>query len=153
MIRRKITVGLMWAMMGLLLALTACGAYDRDVGEAEVLVGTEWTLQSIRGEDLLAGVNITANFTEGEEGKQVVGSAGCNDYSASYDRDGEEITVEEYAVTEMFCQEPEGVMEEEQAYLETLLDAARYEAPVNTLTIYNAAGEQILRFTDETIIE
>ena len=50
------------------------------------------------------------------------GSAGCNNYITSYTVDGNNLTIGMAAVTMMFCAEPEGVMEQEAAYLAALGD-------------------------------
>jgi heat shock protein HslJ len=64
----------------------------------------------------LPGTEITAIFQEGS----VQGSAGCNSYQAGYTRDGGNLTVERPAPTKKLCQMPEGVMAQEQHYLERL---------------------------------
>ena len=54
------------------------------------------------------------------------GTAGCNNYSASYTVDGNAITIGPAISTMMFCADPEGVMEQEMAYLQALPSAATY---------------------------
>jgi len=66
----------------------------------------------------LADTLTTATFdsTKG----QVTGSAGCNTYFGSYDANKSKLTIGVIAATEMYCLEPEGVMDQEQEYLKIL---------------------------------
>jgi heat shock protein HslJ len=50
------------------------------------------------------------------------------------------------ANTEMYCMEPEGVMDQEMDYLATLATAATYEIDRDTLTILNAEGMRLLTY-------
>jgi heat shock protein HslJ len=86
---------------------------------------------------VLAGTSITAVFGETE----VSGSAGCNDYTAPMTPVDDYFTIGPIAVTEEFCSEPAGIMEQEQAYL-TALDATDgflwLSQPVNNSTVITA---------------
>ena len=68
---------------------------------------------------VIEGTEITAVFTPTE----VSGSAGCNQYFAERMTDGTSFSIGVIGSTEMFCEEPEGVFEQEQAYLEALQHA------------------------------
>jgi len=86
----------------------------------------------------LAGAEITATF--GEDGS-LAGSAGCNNYSASYTVDGSALTVTAPATTQKMCAEPVGVMDQEAAYLNALQMAA----------VYAITGDELeITDTDET---
>ena len=92
------------------------------------LAGSSWDVISYNNGkggvvSLIIGTEISANF--GEDG-QLTGRAGCNDYFASYETDGDQITIGLPGVTQKFCSEPEGIMEQEQAYLAALQTAATY---------------------------
>lgn len=83
--------------------------------------GTTWDFKFLgTGEavwlPVIPGTSITAKF----EGDTISGSAGCNDYSGAFTRDGNQMTFGPLAVTAMECPEPEGIMEQEQRYLEAL---------------------------------
>ena len=75
---------------------------------------------------IIDGTTITAVF--GEDGS-LTGSAGCNNYTTSYTVDGDAITIGPAASTRKMCVEPEGVMEQEMAYLTALTTAATYTYP------------------------
>ena len=92
---------------------------------------------------LILDTEITAAF--GEDG-QVTGSAGCNNYFASYEINGDKITVGPAGATEMFCQEPEGIMEQEQQYLAALQTAATYKITGLNLEIRTNEGSLVASF-------
>ena len=65
----------------------------------------------------LPGTRITASF--GDDGT-LTGSSGCNTYRASFTLGRGSIVIEPPASTEIACDTPEGVMEQEAAYLAAL---------------------------------
>lgn len=109
---------------------------------------TDWVLQSY-GEfgnlkDVLADTEITAGFVSSEG--TVEGSAGCNSYSGSYEVEDSQLSIPgPIAATEMYCMEPEGVMDQEQQYLETLQAAESYSIEDGELQIN--CGDQVLIYT------
>lgn len=109
---------------------------------ASQLTGVNWELvnynhnqQAVQG--VLLGTQITAVF--GEDG-QMSGTAGCNNYSAGYSVDGNAITIGPAISTMMFCGDPEGVMEQEMAYLQALPSAATYVVQGDRLDLLAADG-------------
>jgi len=118
--------------------------------EASSLEDTRWILQSYGESDnstgLLADTEITAEFISSSG--TVEGSAGCNTYFSGYEVDGSQVTIPgSIAVTEMYCMEPEGVMDQEQEYLTLLAAADSYQIDGNELQIH--CGSQVLIFTAE----
>jgi heat shock protein HslJ len=112
------------------------------------LTGSTWQLISFNDgkggmESNLTAENITITF--GEDG-QVSGNAGCNDFSGSYQIDGNRLTFGELATTRKMCAKPEGVMETEQAFLKNLSDAATFEVVGDALTLYGQDGGKLLVF-------
>jgi heat shock protein HslJ len=106
-----------------------------------------WVLESY-GEQgnlqaVLTGSEITAEF-KGEEG-QVGGSAGCNHYFGGYEAKGDGLSVSMLASTEMYCDDPEGVMDQELQYLKTLQTAESYKVQDGELHI-SCADNQVLIF-------
>ncbi len=94
-------------------------------------------------ESNLATENITARFSP--EG-QISGKAGCNRYWGGYEVDGGKLSIGPVASTEMFCNEPEGVMQTETAYLKNLSRAASFRIEGDRLTIYDQDGAKLLEF-------
>jgi len=117
--------------------------------KTDELAGTEWELVTLNGKDLIGGTTITLEFTEMYLGGQM----GCNGYGGSPDSgkyhaksDGTFTLGSPFAVTVQLCTEPEGIMEQEAAYIEALMSAARYKIVGDRLEIENEAGETILIF-------
>jgi heat shock protein HslJ len=92
---------------------------------------------------LLAGSEITANFTS--DGK-LSGKAGCNNYNTGYKVDGNSIQIEPAATTRMMCSEPQGVMEQEAAYLKALEAAKTFELVGSRLTLFGEDGARLVEY-------
>jgi heat shock protein HslJ len=121
-------------------------AFDRDVPAP--LVGTTWKLVSVHDGasalvSALSGTEITALF--GDDGT-VSGSAGCNNYTASYQTDQEALTFGPAATTRKACAAPEGVMEQESAYLAALASTATYRIEGDGLELLDAEGTRMATF-------
>lgn len=104
---------------------------------------TRWLLQSLRGQSLLEDTAITAKFSSGG----VSGSAGCNNYGAKVSfLPINRMEIDEVANTEMGCQEPAGLMEQEALYLNTLAASAAYQLEKENLVILDSEGNTLLNF-------
>lgn len=133
--------------------LAGCGETEQAVPEASAvpagqpdLEGSEWNLVELRGAALLPGTNITLSFEEGNAG----GFAGCNAYGGAYETaGGGALSIGMIQMTLMACLEPEGVMEQESAYLATLPEAASYRVAGDRLEIVDGAGQVLLVFTQQ----
>jgi heat shock protein HslJ len=117
--------------------------------EAADLVGTEWVLTSLNGEGLIEDTSITLYFEEAFLG----GSMTCNGYGGGPDSgkyvatdDGALTVLRPLAVTVQLCSSPEGIMEQEAAYIEALQSVASYRVVDDRLEIENAAAETTLVF-------
>jgi heat shock protein HslJ len=113
------------------------------------LTGTNWTAVSVNNgleavTSVAADTVVTALFAE--DG-QLNGSAGCNTYMTSYTVDGNNITIQPPATTRKLCPEPEGIMEQEAAFVTMLPQAATYSISGNTLELRTADGALIASFT------
>ena len=122
----------------------------------EVLVGLEgttWVLVSYGDpsdpQAVLEGSEITAEF-DSVEGT-VKGLAGCNSYFGNYEVDGNAITFGLLGATLMACLEPEGIMQQESAYLAALDSAVTYRIQGDKLEIRNADGAVALQFIAKPI--
>lgn len=148
---QKKTVVIGAIVLALAVVLVACSGSDETIEpptSTENLDGTEWVLTSLNGDSLIEGTHITLNFAEGRIG----GFAGCNGYSGEYTAADEGIlTIPEITITEMGCLEPEGVLQQEVAYVEALRVAVAYRLSEEHLEIENASGEMILRFAKEKL--
>jgi len=107
------------------------------------LDGSMWKLQKLQGKDLIEGTNVTLEFA----GERASGYAGCNAYGGTYSAgDAGALSLVEISGTTRGCLAPEGVMEQESTYLETLTEVATYKVNGANLEIHNAAGDTILTF-------
>ena len=118
--------------------------------EDAILEDTAWVLQSygepVDLKDIIIDTEITAEFVSSEG--TVEGSAGCNSYSGIYTVEDNQLSIPgPIAATEMYCEEPEGVMDQEQEYLAALQLAESYEIDGDELRIH--CGDQVLVFSLE----
>ena len=128
-----------------------------DADDEELLrfeVGTpvgSWQATGIRRGDAvtspIAGTEITATFSDEEA---LTGSAGCNTYNATFTIDGDAIEITPPATTSKICPEPEGVMEQETAYLAALASASSYRIDGKTLQLTRPDGTLAVDFTRAT---
>lgn len=86
---------------------------------------------------VIAGSQLTADF--GADGT-LSGSAGCNNYTATYEISGTNLKIGPTASTRMACADPAGVMEQEVQYLQALATAATYAREGNRLELRTADG-------------
>jgi heat shock protein HslJ len=102
----------------------------------------EWYLNDLgKKTSVLPGTEITLAFVEDRIG----GSSGCNQYGGTVEVNANSIEVGELMSTMMACEEK--VMQQEQAYLAALGEAATYEASSETLAMANSQGQMILSFS------
>lgn len=92
------------------------------------LPGSSWTLSEYadgKGNvvPVLPGTTVTADF--GDSGL-LTGSAGCNGYSATYAVASKLVTIDTIVMTEIYCMEPDGLMDQESQYLSSLGQSAAY---------------------------
>ena len=89
----------------------------------------------------LPGTELSAFFDGGE----LSGAAGCNTYFAGYRLDGSSIAIGPAGSTMAFCSAPEGIMEQEFAYLTLLGAADSFSVDGNRLTL-SSGDDVLLRF-------
>lgn len=99
---------------------------------------------------LIAGTEISANF--GADGS-LTGNAGCNEYVAGYTTDGSAITISTPGVTFRFCPEPEGIMDQEFAYLAALESAATFRVEGDSLEMRTAGDQMAVLMTRKVIVD
>jgi heat shock protein HslJ len=129
-------------MLVCVLGLTACSSPDSEGNSPAVFEEQGWVLQYYRKSTAVEGVNANIYFSDGK----VSGSTGCNSFSGEYTFNGEEsgdLHITNLAVTEMACLEPQGLMDQEAFFLETLNDASRFEYSPGQLMIYQSGREAL----------
>jgi heat shock protein HslJ len=123
---------------GLLLLVGACALIPGS--NVDPLEGTSWVLETYGKSRPIPGTTITATFEEGN----VRGSAGCNTYQGAYVIDGERIEFSEVAWTLMACQDPEGVMEQEQRVMRIMGGVERFQLADGKLVLQRADHEMLI---------
>lgn len=127
------------AFLGCLLILSSCAS---PFGNLE-LNGTRWILQANHDRELLEDIAITLKVTE----QELSGSSGCNLYFAKYTlKPVNGIQINELANTEMACNEPVGVMEQEVEYLNTFRSVTSYRYEEEKLFLLNDLGDTLLEY-------
>jgi heat shock protein HslJ len=137
--RYKLTLTLTLAA-GLILA--ACQPVSVTISGENQLAGTQWVLTELRGQPVIPGPEVTADFTNTE----ILGQASCNSYSAPYSSSGSSLNVEQAVATRMACMEPAGLMDQEQQYLQTLTEVSAYQLDGDVLRMQDASGAAVLVF-------
>ena len=125
-------------------------------GQAVPLEGTEWVLATYMDADgamagAVPGAESTALFANGN----LSGKAGCNGYNASYELDGNNLTISpEGAMTQMFCEQPEGTMDQEAAVMSAHSVIQQYRIRQRNLELLDADGNvQLVYFANPGIEE
>jgi len=121
--------------------------YNKHVSRPATIVGV-WNLfyyNNGKGgiQTVITGSTTTADF--GADGK-LAGSAGCNQYSATYTTSGaKEITITQPASTRMACEN--NLMQQETQYLSLLPKASTYKISGDQLTLFDSTGTKLLIYT------
>ena len=112
------------------------------------LGGTSWVVTGYNNGQqavvsVILGSTLTADFSA--DGK-LNGSAGCNNYMATYEVSGKTVKIGSIGSTRMACAAPTGVMDQETQYLQALATAATYAREGNGLELRTADGALAVSF-------
>ena len=135
------------ASLALLLALgltAGCGG-DDDGAAADSFVGVPWVLSA--GVHVGAGGTApSATFTD----KAVAGSTGCNQFTAPYTVDGDEMEIGTVASTRMACPPPADAVE--RAYLVALGRVAAWHLDGSELILVDDDHNELLRYEEASLL-
>jgi heat shock protein HslJ len=81
---------------------------------------------------VLPGTKITAVLGANNS---LTGSAGCNTYSTTYRVNGSTLTIAPTATGQVMCSDPQGIMEQEQAYLAALTRVNSFQVAGDTVKL------------------
>ena len=133
------TLKYLLATLCIALILSACGLIN--LPSEDPLNDQTFVLKTYNDQTPIDDREPTLYFEAG----QISGTTGCNHYGGNYQVKGETIIIEGVYSTEMACLEPVGLMDQERAYLELLVDADQYKLKGSLLTLF-ASSESILVF-------
>lgn len=138
-------VQLLVALLLGLLVVSGCSA-----GSEDGLEDVTWVLGTFIGadgepNDVIADTRIDATF----QGGQVSGSAGCNTYSGEFSVSDSTMDFGPVAVTEIWCEGPEGVMGQELDYLGMLARVTGFTIEGETLSLTDDADQVVAVFRAE----
>lgn len=105
-----------------------------------MLEDTEWQLITIGKTHMIEGTQITLHFG----GEEVSGNASCNSYFARYETSGSSLSMDAIGMTEMWCMEPEGIMDQEFHYLSSLSNIDFFSVAEDQLIIILNDGDQLI---------
>jgi heat shock protein HslJ len=137
-----------WAIDGETLMLSSSGAAVLElVPISQDLAGTSWDLLAYNNgtggfQSAVNGVSVTAEFSE--DGT-LSGSAGCNNYTATWETGDGSIEIGTGAATLMACADGD-TMAQETRYLELLSLASTYRVDAGSLEMFDAEGTRILQY-------
>ncbi|MGA9532735.1 MAG: META domain-containing protein [Anaerolineales bacterium] len=123
-----------------LLVLVLAGCSSINTSQPVRVDGTSWTVEHYAGITPLAGTGIQLSFADG----RLSGNAGCNSFDGSYAIDGDQIMISELMRTLMACPVPDGVMKQEQDFMDALQATSRLELHNNKLVLKSDDGVSIL---------
>lgn len=141
----KIKTAFFWIAAALVISTLACLAGGENFslpsspGDESGLLGTSWSLIEIGGDEPISTSGSLPTMTFG--GGQAFGNAGCNYWGAPYIVEGGNLSFGEIETTEMLCETPSGVMMQENAFVQMLMESERFELQDNRLTIFTSSGE------------
>ncbi len=110
---------------------------------ADALVGTRWEVVNYnngRGALVTPLLDTRLTMEFGTNGS-LTGNSGCNTYTTSYQVNGSNITIGQPGGTQQFCEEPEGIMDQESAFINTITAASTFRIDGNTLEIRMADSQ------------
>jgi heat shock protein HslJ len=125
-------------LLAFLLGLAVVAGCGDDGGEAA-------TAPSFEGVPWALPTGPSATFADGT----VSGSAGCNQYTASYTVDGDELEIGTVASTNMACPPPADRVERE--FLAALDRVASWQVDGGELVLADADGKELLRFREPAL--
>ncbi len=142
-------IGFLVLTLGLF-ALSGCWLFDQEENLPDswpLVLEAHWSLigwgEPANPEQLIEGTSITLDLS-GESNKpsgRISGNAGCNSYFASFDINGNQITITGIGSTKIYCQTPDGLMDQEFRYFEALAAAKRFQINLGHLEIEYAPGK------------
>lgn len=118
--------------------------------QSQELAGTSWLATFVNAESSEGAVTSSSikaaqqTLSFSNDGK-ISGNAGCNEYFANYEVDGNKLSFSAIGSTKMFC--GDGLMAEETAFMTALEKAASYRITGGSLQIFAADDTTLISFS------
>lgn len=112
---------------------------QRQVGPVTELVGSGWRLASVAGKDYQGDKERAPRIEFGDDGR-VSGYGGCNQFSGSFERNGENLSFGPIAATKMACK---GIGDLERDFFRALGDARRFHLEDDRLVLLDGTGAEL----------
>ncbi len=105
--------------------------------QSQDLAGSSWEATAFNnGSQAVIGVVEGTTLTvEFDKDGNLSGNAGCNNFTGTFQLDGDQITIGPLANTMMMCEDPQGVMDQETQFLAALQSAGNYLIEGNVLEL------------------
>ena len=136
---------------------------EQDLESPTTVHDTSWNVTSFDDGagnmiEVLEGTEITAQFAkERIDGGTVYGSTGCNEYHGVYNTSPEDniwAGIDLVLTTQNTCNEPAGVMEQEQQYITALIYSRKWAINNNEMTFKESAdGKDLVLFNYTGVAE
>ena len=109
--------------------------------EPASLEATSWEATGINnGKGGVVSTATTSMSTALFAGGRLSGSGGCNRFTGTYETEGDQISIGPAAATRMLCNEPEGIMDQEQQYFEAMERARTFSLTPEKLELRDEDG-------------
>ena len=112
------------------------------------LTNGRWKLQSYSSPGIgtkqpIPGTEMTARF--GADGS-LSGSGGCNNYTGGFMAFDQTLRISNLTASRQLCDSPDGIMEQEGAFLSLMHQAAKMSISAGQLEVFDSSGSRILVF-------
>jgi heat shock protein HslJ len=122
--------------------------HERQAPDLDPALAGDWLLQTIDGSRTLPGTQLRLSIDSDRYDVRIDGYAGCNLYGGTLlSASGGRFQVDEVFYNARACEEPPGVMIQEQAYRDALQAIASFTLAGDTLTLVAGSGPASLVFT------
>jgi heat shock protein HslJ len=130
------------AMYGIiaLLAIWGCQLSERENAARTPLVGAVWLAEDLEKRGVLDRAQTTMRFDSQE---RVSGSTGCNNYSAGYKVNGNDLRFGPVAATRRAC--VPALMDQEERFTKVLEATTSYRRDDEYLRLFNDQGQELAR--------
>ncbi|MFN2387073.1 MAG: META domain-containing protein [Thermoanaerobaculia bacterium] len=130
-------IGFLAAALLISVSCAASPAAQEKHATAAPIENSEWRLMEVRNRKVTAPPGRASTLQLLAEGRRAVGNGGCNRFGGTYTLEGARMRFGALVSTKMFC---EGVMEQEQAFLDALSATMGYRIEGDDLELLGPDG-------------